>query len=176
MSRKARAIERRLILPDHKYQSIHISKFINYLMEEGKKSIAEDIFYSAVDGLVENRIKEDKNIQNPKELSTDLERKKSFVNSTLVEILDAIRPVARLKSKRIGGANYQVPVEITKETSLKMAMKTIIGVARKKSGKPMSQRLLGEFLNVLNKEGEVIKQKNEMEKRIESSKAFAHFV
>jgi small subunit ribosomal protein S7 len=176
MSRKARKLERRLVLPDHTYQSVYVSKFINYLMVEGKKSIAETIFYSAMDDLVENRVREDKSLENAKEILTDVERKRSFVNSLFIEILNTIRPVARLKSKRIGGANYQVPIEITRDTSLKIAMKTIIEVARKKSGKPMAQRLFAEFLNVLNKEGDAIKQKNEMEKRIESSKAFAHFV
>ena len=176
MSRKARKVERRLILPDHTYQSIYVSKFINYLMVEGKKSIAEEIFYSAMDDLVENRLREDKTIENPKEIMQDAEKKRNLVNSLFLQILNSIRPVARLKSKRIGGANYQVPVEITRETSLKMAMKMVIEIARKKSGKPMSKRLLGEFLSIINKEGEVIKQKNEMEKRIESSKAFAHFV
>jgi small subunit ribosomal protein S7 len=176
MSRKARKIERRLILPDHTYQNVYISKFINYLMVEGKKSIAEEIFYSAMDELVENRTREDKNLENAKEILSDVERKRSFVNSIFLEILNSIRPIARLKSKRIGGANYQVPVEITKETSIKIAMKSLIEVARKKSGKPIAKRLFAEFVNVLNKEGDAIKQKNEMEKRIESSKAFAHFV
>ena len=176
MSRKARKVERRLILPDHTYQSVYVSKFINYLMVEGKKSIAEEIFYSAMDDFVENRLREDKTIENPKEIMQDAEKKRNFVNSLFLQVLNSIRPLARLKSKRIGGANYQVPVEITRETSLKIAMKMVIETARKKSGKPMSKRLLGEFLSIINKEGEVIKQKNEMEKRIESSKAFAHFV
>ncbi len=173
MSRK---IERRLILPDYVYQSVYVSKFINYLMVEGKKSTAETIFYSAMEDLIENRLREDKTIENGKEILNDAERKRNFANSLFLEILNTVRPMARLKSKRIGGANYQVPVEITKDTSLKIAMKMMIEVARKKSGKPMAQRLLAEFLNIINKEGEVIKQKNEMEKRIESSKAFAHFV
>jgi small subunit ribosomal protein S7 len=129
-----------------------------------------------MDNLVENRIREDKTLENSKDILSDEEKKRNFVNSLFIEILNAIRPVARLKSKRIGGANYQVPIEITRDTSLKIAMKTIIEVSRKKSGKPMAQRLFAEFLNVLNKEGDAIKQKNEMEKRIESSKAFAHFV
>lgn len=176
MSRKARKIERRLVLPDHTYHSVQISKFINYLMIEGKKSTAEEIFYAAMDELVENRIKEDKNLENPNEIRTNPERKQRLVHTLFFEILDSIRPMARLKSKRIGGANYQVPVEITKETSFRIAMKVIIGIARKKSGKPMATRLFNEFANIINKEGEVIKQKNEMEKRIESSKAFAHFV
>lgn len=176
MSRKARKIDRRLVLPDHTYQSVLISKFINYLMIEGKKSIAEEIFYSAMDDLVINRVKEDKTIENGAEILENIERKRQFVISTFLHILNSIRPLARLKSKRIGGANYQVPIEITKEASLKIAMKMIINIARKKSGKPMYKRLLSEFLNVINKEGEVIKQKNEIEKRIESSKAFAHFV
>lgn len=176
MSRKLRKIERRLVLPDHTYQSIHISKFINFLMLSGKKSIAETIFYTAIEELVENRLKEDKTIENANDIKNDASKRKDFVNFLFLDILNKIRPMARLKSKRIGGANYQVPVEITKETSFKIAMKAIINVARGKSGKDMSKKLLNEFLNIINKEGDVIKQKNEMEKRIESSKAFAHFV
>ena len=176
MSRKARKIDRRLVLPDHTYHSVYISKFINFLMLSGKKSIAESIFYEAIHELVENRLREDKTIENANEIKTDERKKKDFINFLFLDILNRIRPMARLKSKRIGGANYQVPVEITKETSLKAAMKTIINVARGKSGKDMSKKLLNEFLNILNREGDVIKQKNEMEKRIESSKAFAHFV
>lgn len=176
MSRKARKIERRLVLPDHVYHSVYVSKFINYLMVEGKKSTAEEIFYNAMHALVENRLNEDKSIENAVDIKTDESKKKDFANFMFIEILNKIRPVARLKSKRIGGANYQVPVEITKDTSFKIAMKSLINIARKKSGKPMHQRLYGEFLNILNKEGEAIKQKNEMDKRIESSKAFAHFV
>jgi small subunit ribosomal protein S7 len=176
MSRKQRKLERRLVLPDHTYHSVQISKFINYLMEEGKKSIAEEIFYSAMDELIDNRLKEDKTIENIAEIRKDEEKKKGFAVSLFLDILHKLRPTARLKSKRIGGANYQVPVEINKETSLRIAMKMIIEIARKKSGRPMHKRLYSEFLNVINKEGEAIKQKNEMEKRIESSKAFAHFV
>lgn len=167
--------QRRLVLPDHVYHNIHISKFINYLMVEGKKSTAEEIFYSAMESLIQNRVMEDKNLSNPKEILNDEEKKCNFVNSLFLQILDNIRPLARLKTKRVGGANYQVPMEITKDVSMKIAMKTIITVARKKSGKPMSKRLFEEFLNILNKEGEAIKQKNEMEKRIESNKAFSHF-
>jgi len=176
MSRKARKIDRRLVLPDHTYHSIYISKFINFLMLSGKKSTAESIFYQAIQELVENRLREDRAIENAQEIKADENKKKDFVNFLFLDILNKVRPMARLKSKRIGGANYQVPVEITKETSLKVAMKTIINVARGKSGKDMSKKLLNEFLNILNREGDVIKQKNEMEKRIESSKAFAHFV
>lgn len=176
MSRKVRKIERRLTLPDHVYHSVYIAKFINYLMESGKRSIAEEIFYSAMDELAENRLREDRSIEGASDIKLDPEKKKNFAVGLFLDILNKLKPIARLKSKRVGGANYQVPVEITKDTSLKIAMKMLISVARKKSGKPMAKRLFGEFLNVLNREGEAIKQKNEMDKRIESSKAFAHFV
>lgn len=176
MSRKVRKIQRRLILPDYIYHDTYVSKFINYLMEEGKKSVAEKIFYSAMEDFVSHKIKEDKTIENVAEITSDPKKRSEFAVSAFFDILNRLRPAARLKSKRIGGANYQVPVEITKETSFKIAMKMVIDVARKKSGKPMSKRLFAEFVNVLNKEGEAIKQRNEMEKRIEASKAFAHFV
>lgn len=175
MSKKS---TKRVILPDNIYNSVHISTFINYLMQDGKKSIAEEIFYSAISDLSEYVI-QNKISDYEAQISIALreeEKKKDLVNFVFLDILDKLRPVARLKSKRVGGANYQVPIEISRDTSFKIAMKMLIGVARKKSGKPMSKRLFGEFLNVINKEGEAVKAKNEMEKRIESSKAFAHYV
>lgn len=176
MSRKVRKLERRLVLPDYTFHSVYIAKFINFIMLSGKKNTAESIFYKAMHELIENRLREDKTIENASDIKNDMAKKIDFANYLFLDILNRVRPMARLKSKRIGGANYQVPIEITKETSFKAAMKMIINVARGKSGKDMSKKLLNEFLNILNKEGDVIKQKNEMEKRVESSKAFAHFV
>ena len=177
MSRKVRKIERRLVLPDNKYHSVYVSKFINYLMQEGKKSTAEEIFYSAMHDLVEYIVtNKHQDYQAHLVKAHESEEKSELVNFVFLDILNRLRPMARLKSKRIGGANYQVPIEISKDTSLKIAMKALIAVARKKSGKPMAKRLFGEFLNVINKEGDAVKQKLEMEKRIESSRAFAHYV
>lgn len=177
MSRKLRKIARRLILPDYIYQNIYITKFINYLMESGKRSIAEAIFYEGISEFIEF-VKENKKADYPllSNSENDLEAKNHAVILIFMELINKLRPAARLKSKRIGGANYQVPVEISQETSFKAAMKMIISAARSKTGRSMAERLSAEFINVLNEEGEAIKKRNEMIKRIEASKAFAHFL
>jgi len=155
MSRRSKAIKRK-ILPDPHYKDLVIAKFINNMMENGKKAISEGIFYSAM-GIIENKEKGKKG------------------NEVFRQAVDNVKPVLEVKSRRIGGANVQVPLEIRGERKEALAIRWIIANARKRSGKSMSVKLADELLAAFKNEGGSIKKKEEMHKMAEANKAFAHF-
>ena len=154
MRRKLKA--KHPISPDLAYNSIKVSKFINYTMERGKKNTARKIVYGAL-----ALIKEKTKTENP------------------IEIFDtAIRntgPVMEVRSRRVGGANYQIPREVRPERRLALAMKWIIDAARSKKGSPMHIRLADEIIAASKNEGEAIKKKENTHRMAEANKAFAHF-
>ncbi|MCF7913473.1 MAG: 30S ribosomal protein S7 [Candidatus Cloacimonetes bacterium] len=154
MSRRRKAIERD-IYPDPKYKSIVLSKFINTVMKEGKKSIAEKIVYGALD------ILEEKTGEPALEV---------FNTS-----VDNVRPLIKVVSRRIGGSNYQVPTEVNKKNAQALAYRWIITFARKRTEKTMIERLAGELLAAYKKEGASVKRREDVHKMAESNKAFAHF-
>ncbi len=152
--RKKRA-ERRTITPDPVYGDTVVAKFVNYLMLRGKKGIAEQTFYQAID-LINKRTK-----------SEGLQIfKKAIENAS---------PQVEVKSKRIGGATYQVPIEVSKHRQFYLVSKWIIGAARNRSSKPMSDRLATELIAAANNEGGAIKKKDDTHRMAEANKAFAHF-
>ena len=155
--RKAKP-KKRIILPDPKYRDPYVTKFVNNLMLNGKKSIAFQIFYDALD-IVEDKTKN--------EGKPALEIWK--------QALDNITPQVEVKSRRVGGATFQVPMEVRAERKSSIAMKNLILFSRKRPGKSMSERLAAEIIAAYNEEGGAYKKKEETHRMAEANKAFAHF-
>ncbi len=153
---RRRRPEKRTILPDPTYKDYTVAKFINYIMKNGKKSIAEKIFYDSL-AIISEKEKKDNAI--------DIFKK----------ALSNVSPTLEVKSKRIGGATYQVPMEVSQSRKLSLAMRWILGFSRGRKGKTMSNRLAAELLAAANNEGSSIKKKEDTHKMAEANKAFAHF-
>ncbi|HEX9654209.1 MAG TPA: 30S ribosomal protein S7 [bacterium] len=154
MSRRKSA-EQRSVLPDPKYNRVLVTKFINGLMEEGKKSVAEKIFYSAVD-IIEQRTK-----KNGLEI--------------FEKAMENVKPILEVRSRRVGGATYQVPMEVRPNRKQALAIRWIIGYSKSRSGKSMADKLADELIAASNKEGNSIKKREDTHKMAEANKAFAHF-
>lgn len=152
---RRRRAPKRKILPDPKYKNILVSKFVNILLIQGKKSKAQQIIYDTFD------ILGSKTNENPLEVF-----KKAVENA---------RPLLETKSRRIGGATYQVPVEVKPERGSTLAMRWIRDFARKKKGRPMQEKLAGELLDCYNKTGATIKKREDVHKMAESNRAFSHY-
>ena len=142
--------------PDIKYKSKLVSKFINSLMRKGKKSVAERVFYGAME-VIEKKITD----------VAPLEMFETAVNN--------VKPLVEVRSKRVGGATYQVPVEVPKQRQQSLAIRWIIGAAQGKKGRPMFQRLADELVDAYKKQGIAITQRENTHKMAEANKAFAHF-
>ncbi|MBI9032721.1 30S ribosomal protein S7 [bacterium] len=153
MPRKRKAIER-TVLPDPKYNDVILSKFINGVMGDGKKSIAEKIVYGAFD-IIEQKMKKD-----PLEVFRE-----ALVNA---------RPLVKVTSRRVGGTNYQVPEEVNEKAGRAIAFRWIISVARNRNEKNMRDKLAAELMAIYKKEGATIKKREDTHKMAEANKAFAH--
>ena len=147
-----------MILPDPKFNDQKVSKFVNHLMYDGKKNTSYEIFYNALDTVQEKMAKEEK---------PALEIWK--------QALDNITPQVEVKSRRIGGATFQVPTEIRAERKESISMKNMIQFARKRSGKSMSDKLAAEIMDAFNNQGGAFKRKEDMHRMAEANRAFAHF-
>jgi len=155
--RKAKP-KKRLILPDPVYGDVRVSKFVNHLMYDGKKNVSYEIFYKALDTVKQKMQKE--------ELSAlDIWKK----------ALDNITPQVEVKSRRIGGATFQVPTEIRPDRKESVSMKNMINFARKRSGKSMAEKLAAEIMDAYNEQGGAFKRKEDMHRMAEANRAFAHF-
>ncbi|MBN1948444.1 MAG: 30S ribosomal protein S7 [Candidatus Cloacimonetes bacterium] len=154
MSRRRRVFDRE-IFPDPKFNSLILSKFINTLMLKGKKSLAENIVYGALD-ILHAKTKED-------------------ALAVFNQALDNVKPLIKVVSRRVGGANYQVPTEVTSANAQTLAFRWIIGYARKRTEKTMTERLAAELLAAYKKEGASVKKREDTHKMAEANKAFAHF-
>ncbi|MFC2080537.1 30S ribosomal protein S7 [Bacteroidota bacterium] len=150
--------KKHITLPDPKYKDPFVTQFVNNLMMDGKKSVAYDIFYDAMD-IIEDKTKNDE--KSPLEI--------------FKEALDNITPQVEVKSRRVGGATFQVPMEIRPERKVSISMKNLILFSRKRPGKSMSEKLAGEVIAAYNNEGGAFKRKEETHRMAESNKAFAHF-
>ena len=153
---RRRRPEKREILPDPLFKDLVVAKFINNLMNDGKKSLAESIFYSSIE-----------KIKSSMKIDDGLEVFKKAINN--------VSPMLEVKSKRIGGATYQVPVEVPQQRKVALAMRWIIGYAKARKGNSMSDRLAAEILAAYNNEGSSVKKKEDTHKMAEANKAFAHF-
>ncbi|MBQ7222741.1 MAG: 30S ribosomal protein S7 [Bacteroidales bacterium] len=150
--------KKRILLPDPKYHNVMVTRFVNNLMLQGKKSIAYSIFYDAIDLVGEKMKDSDK---APIEIW-----KKALENIT---------PQVEVKSRRVGGANFQVPTEVRPERKISISMKNMVLYARKRSGHSMAEKLAAEIIAAYNCEGAAFKRKEDMHKMAEANKAFAHF-
>lgn len=142
------------ITPDFVYQSDHVAKLINYVMERGKKTTAQKVVYGAFD---------------------KLKKGKSDPVQILELAVQNVGPQVEVRSRRVGGANYQVPHEVRPERRLALAYRWIIGTAKSKAGKPMKDRLAEELLLASKNEGEAVKKRENVHKMAEANRAFAHF-
>ena len=152
---RRRTAERREILPDPIYNSVIVTKFINGMMWAGKKSTAEEIFYGAMEKIAEK---------------TGEEPLKVFKKA-----IDTVAPTLEVKSRRIGGATYQVPLEVTKDRRNTLAIRWIVSNARGRSEKTMRDRLVGELLDSTSGRGGALKKKEDVHRMAEANKAFAHY-
>jgi small subunit ribosomal protein S7 len=157
MSRRAQA-PTRSILPDPKFNSVLLAKFMNMIMERGKKSVAERIVYGAIDRITEKT-------GRPADQSIEL----------LTLALDNVKPMVEVKSRRVGGATYQVPVEVRATRRQTLAMRWVIEAAQARSEKSMSQRLAAELLEASENRGAAVRKREDTHRMADANKAFAHY-
>ena len=152
---RRRVVAKREILPDPKFGDVTLAKFMNHVMVSGKKSVAERIVYGALD-LVEQRLK-----KSPVEV--------------FQEALDNVAPMVEVKSRRVGGATYQVPVEVRPSRRTALAMRWLVDHARERGEKSMPQRLAGELIDAVQGKGGAVKKREDVHRMAEANKAFSHF-
>ena len=152
---RRRVAAKREILPDPKFHSQVLAKFINHVMESGKKSVAERIVYGALDKVAE--------------------RSKQDPVDVFEKALDALRPAVEVKSRRVGGATYQVPVEVRPSRRTALAMRWLVDAARKRGEKDMAGRLAGEIMDATDGKGAAIKKREDVHRMAEANKAFSHY-
>jgi small subunit ribosomal protein S7 len=157
MSRRA-AAPTRSILPDPKFNSVLLAKFMNMIMERGKKSVAEQIVYGAIDKIVDRT-------GRPSDQAIEL----------LTMALDNVKPMVEVKSRRVGGATYQVPVEVRASRRQTLAMRWVIEAAQARSEKSMSQRLAAELLEASENRGAAVRKREDTHRMADANKAFAHY-
>jgi len=152
---RRREVPKRVVLPDPKFNDVIVTKFINIIMLDGKRSIAEKIFYGAIERI------------EAKAKGTGLETfKKALMN---------VRPEVEVKSRRVGGATYQVPIEVKENRAMALSMRWLVGYSRKRSGKTMTDKLAAEFMDAASGKGASVKKKDDTHKMAEANKAFAHY-
>lgn len=152
---RRREVPKREVLPDPKYGDQTLAKFINVMMVDGKKSIAERIIYGALDLIAE--------------------RGKADSLETFNEALENVRPVVEVKSRRVGGATYQVPVEVRPTRRTALAMRWLVEASRKRGEKSMTQRLASELMEAADNRGGAVKKKEDVHRMAEANKAFSHY-
>jgi len=157
MSRRSQA-PTRSILPDPKFNSVLLAKFMNMVMERGKKSVAERIVYGAIDRMAEKS-----------------GRQPDQAIELLTQALDNVKPMVEVKSRRVGGATYQVPVEVRSTRRQTLAMRWVIDAAAARSEKSMSQRLAAELLEASENRGAAVRKREDTHRMAEANKAFAHY-
>ncbi|MCC5869723.1 MAG: 30S ribosomal protein S7 [Gammaproteobacteria bacterium] len=157
MSRRA-AAPKRHILPDPKYSSDLLAKFMNMIMNDGKKSVAESIVYGAIDRIAEKN-------------GADEQRALEM----LEQALDNVKPFVEVKSRRVGGATYQVPVEVRPTRRQSLAMRWVIDAARKRGEKSMAHRLANELMDAAENRGSAVKKREDTHRMAEANKAFSHY-
>ena len=155
MSRR-KVAEKRPVDPDPRFNSLLVSKFTNGLMERGKKSVARRIFYDAMD-IIQTRMPDEEPLV------------------VFEEAMEKVRPRVEVKSRRVGGATYQVPMEVRQTRRNALAIRWIIGFAQARSGKSMSEKLAAELLDAYNERGAAVKKRDDTHRMAEANKAFAHY-
>lgn len=152
---RGKAAPKRVIIPDPKYSDVTVAKFINYVMRGGKKTVAQSIVYGAFD------IVKEKSKADPLEVFD--------------KALKNIMPTVEVKSKRVGGANYQIPIQVRGERRIALGFRWLISAADTRKGKPMREKLAEELISASNNEGDAVKKKMDVHRMAEANRAFAHF-
>ncbi|MBW1966987.1 MAG: 30S ribosomal protein S7 [Dissulfuribacterales bacterium] len=152
---RRREVPKRIVQPDPKYKNTLVSKFINGLMRKGKKSLSRRIFYDAMD-IIERRSKEEP-------------------VRVFEQAMENVKPVLEVRSRRVGGATYQVPVEVRPDRRQALAIRWLVAFSKKRGEKTMAQRLAGELLDARNQRGMAFKKKEDTHRMAEANKAFAHY-
>ena len=152
---RRREVPKRIILPDPKFGSLQIAKFVNMIMKGGKKSTAESIMYNALERITE--------------------KSEGEATEVMEQALENVKPMVEVKSRRVGGATYQVPVEVRPDRRIALAMRWIIEAARKRGEKSMQLKLAGELMDASENRGSAVKKREDTHRMAEANKAFAHF-
>ena len=152
---RRREVPKRIILPDPKFGSLQIAKFVNMIMRGGKKSTAESIMYKALDRITE--------------------KAEGEATEVMEKALENVKPMVEVKSRRVGGATYQVPVEVRPDRRVALAMRWIIEASRKRGEKSMQLKLAGELMDASENRGSAVKKREDTHRMAEANKAFAHF-
>ncbi len=153
---RRKLVAKRQITPDPRFNSVLVSKFINGLMERGKKSVARSIFYDAMD-IVAKKVGDSEPIE------------------VFEKAMDKVRPRVEVKSRRVGGATYQVPVEVRTERRNALAIRWLVDYSSKRSGQTMADKLAGEMIDAFNNRGAAVKKREDTHKMADANKAFAHY-
>lgn len=153
---RRKVIEKRVVDPDPRYNSVLVSKFVNSLMSDGKKSVAQCIFYDALDIVAEKVTEEDP-------------------LTVFEEAMEKVRPRVEVKSRRVGGATYQVPMEVRQTRRNALAIRWIKDFARSRSGNSMAEKLASELMDAYNNRGASVKKRDDTHRMAEANKAFAHY-
>ena len=152
---RRREVPKRAVTPDPKYRSETVAKFINVVMRQGKKSTAEKIIYGALDVIAE--------------------RGKKSPLDVFTQALENVRPLVEVKSRRVGGATYQVPVEVRSARQMALAMRWVVDAARVRAGKSMATRMADELMDAAEKRGNAVKKREDVHRMAEANKAFSHY-
>ena len=152
---RRREVPKRIVLPDPKFGSLQIAKFVNMIMKGGKKSTAESIMYNALDRITE--------------------KSEGEATEIMEQALENVKPMVEVKSRRVGGATYQVPVEVRPDRRVALAMRWIIEASRKRGEKSMQLKLAGELMDASENRGSAVKKREDTHRMAEANKAFAHF-
>lgn len=153
---RRKLVAKRQITPDPRFNSVLVSKFINGLMQRGKKSVARNIFYDAMD-IVSKKVGDNEPLD------------------VFEKAMDKVRPRVEVKSRRVGGATYQVPVEVRTERRNALAIRWLVDYSSKRSGQTMSEKLAGELIDAFNNRGAAVKKREDTHKMADANKAFAHY-
>jgi small subunit ribosomal protein S7 len=159
MPRRARSFEKHIPNPDPKFGNVKYAKFINYMMERGKKTVSQKIFYDALE-IIADKMK-DQEVNDSRQVF-DI-------------ALKNVAPLMEIKGRRIGGSNYQVPMEVQEPRRTSLGMKWMIAAARARKGAPMREKLAYEIMDAFNKIGSAVKKREDTHRMAEANKAFAHF-
>lgn len=174
MSRRHRA-EKREVLPDPKFGDVVLTKFMNNIMLDGKKSVAERIVYGAIEILEKKGGNDNASSKDGDHDVSDAILAKSKGLRLFHDALKNVKPKLEVRSRRVGGATYQVPVEVRSDRATALAIRWLIDAARKRSENTMVDRLAGELLDAANDRGNAVKKRDDTHKMAEANKAFAHF-
>ena len=170
--RKAKP-KKRIILPDPVFNDVKVSKFVNHLMYDGKKNTSYEIFYAALETVKNKMQNEEKSALETVKNKMQNEEKSAL--EIWKKALDNVTPQVEVKSRRVGGATFQVPTEIRPDRKESISMKNLIIFARKRGGKSMADKLAAEIMDAFNEQGGAFKRKEDMHRMAEANRAFAHF-